>query len=180
MSAKEFYLKYLKPNYDEWVLSLLDERLAMNTILSANQMVDWYFYDLKIGNSVGQGFSGPKVLREHIVANVCADFQIIWDVADSHKHFERHRGDALIKFAEQTKLGAMGFGQGGFGEGPYGGGPQLLAENSGKKRNISAATKNVVAMWRDLLQLQSTQQLNFIHCLTRSIQMYTHFPTRSA
>ena len=156
MSAQEFYHKYLKPNYDEWVASLLDERLAMNTILSANQLADWHFYDLKIGNSVGQSFSGPKVFREHIVANVCADFQIIWDVADSHKHFNLDRGDALIKSAEQTKLGTMGWGQGRYGEGPYGGGPQLLVEYNGKKRNLSAATQNVVAMWRDLLQLPST------------------------
>ena len=151
VSAREFYQKYLKPNYDEWVTNLLDERLAMNTILSANQLVDWHFQELKVGNSVGKSFSSPRLLREDLVANVCADFQIIWDVADSHKHFMLSRVDALIKSAEQTKLGTMGWGQGGYGEGPYGGGPQLLVEYNGKKRNLSAATQNVVAMWRDLL-----------------------------
>ncbi len=131
---------------------MLEERLAMNTVLSANQLADWYFHDLKAANGLGPSLTSPKQLREHLVSSKCSDYKIIWDVADSHKHFHIDRSNAMIDSAGQTKIGNMGWGEGGDGEEPFGGGLQLLVEYNGTKRNLYAATKNVIAMWESILK----------------------------
>ena len=151
MSARLFFDRYLQPNYQEWLTNRLDERLAMNAVLSANQLADWVFYELKSTNSLSPGVDSVSKLRRQLVENECKDYQVIWDVADSHKHFELDRGKRDVTSAFQTTVGSLGYGQGRWGEGVWGGGPQIVVSIGEKsKRALSAPMKNVVAMWRRL------------------------------
>jgi hypothetical protein len=152
MSARLFLDRYLQPNYQAWLANRLDERLAMNAVLSANQLADWVYHELKSTNILGQGGDSVNKFRSHLVEMECKDFQIIWDVADSHKHFELERGSRAVKSAAQTGVGSLGYGQGGWGEGVWGGGPQIVVSiGKNSKRALSAPMKNVVSMWLRLL-----------------------------
>lgn len=52
----------------------------------------------------GKAFHAPSPgrYRQALVANVCPDFQLIWDVADGHKHWTLTRPGRLITQASQT------------------------------------------------------------------------------
>ena len=152
MSAREFFDKYLLPNFKEWERQPLDERFAMNATVSANQMADWFFKNLERESKLPNGVKNIKGFRDFLVAQECSDFQIAWDIADAHKHFELDRQTANVKAAHQTSQGALGWGQGGYGEGVYGGGPQIVVDfGNGKKRALSAPILKVVEMWVRLL-----------------------------
>ena len=44
MSAHIYFEKYLRPNFEEWSANPLDERRAMNAVLSLNHMADWFYF----------------------------------------------------------------------------------------------------------------------------------------
>jgi hypothetical protein len=91
--------------------------------------------------------------RRFLASNECADFQTIWDIADSHKHLELDRNRARSLYtADSVDSGSLGFGEGGYGEGDWGGGPQLVIQfGDGTRRAFSAPIENVIAMWVRLL-----------------------------
>ena len=107
MSAREFFDKYLIPNVREWEGEPLYERRAMNAVLSLNHMADWFFLQSKDEAKLPMSVTGTKQYREHLVSAECPDFQIIWDVADAHKHFKLDRKSAKVKEVDQTKVGEM-------------------------------------------------------------------------
>ena len=152
MSAREFFDKYLIPNVREWEGEPLYERRAMNAVLSLNHMADWFFLQSKDEAKLPMSVTGTKQYREHLVSAECPDFQIIWDVADAHKHFKLDRKSAKVKQAVQTTVGSLGWGQGGYGAGVFGGGPQIVVDfSNNKKRALSTPVQNVVKMWARLL-----------------------------
>ena len=77
MSARLFFDRYLQPNYQEWLTNRLDERLAMDAVLSANQLADWVFYELKSTNSLSLGVDSVSKLRRQLVENECKDYQTL-------------------------------------------------------------------------------------------------------
>lgn len=156
-NSRLFFDSFLKPNYDEWLNDHCDLRRAMNATLSANHMADWYFKDLKCLKKLPLSISNVREFRDDLVTNICADFKIIRDVADAHKHFELSRPSRNVTTAKQTTAGSLGWGEGGWGEGGWGegvwgGGPQLIIKlDNGQKRAFSAPMMNVFKMWEDLL-----------------------------
>ena len=128
----------------------------MNVAVSANQLADWcvVYWDNKGELSKVNCCSRHTVskYREFLAANECADFAIIRDVAESHKHLELNRANPTVSKGTQTDTGSLGWGEGGYGEGVWGGGPQLVVElNNGQRRAFSAPMENVFNMWNRIL-----------------------------
>jgi hypothetical protein len=82
--------------------------------------------------------------RSHLRENVCADFGLVWDVHDGHKHVVLGRANREVTTSEQTGVGQLGYGEGGFGEGAFGGSVQIIVQlHSGSKRALSGIMMNV-------------------------------------
>ena len=150
---RRFFDRQVRPNYEQWLASPLDERLARNAVADANNMAARVFHYWKdLDPSQVYGAANEGWYRNKLATQECEDFGLIRDVADAHKHFELDRPSRRLTRSDQTGPGTMGFGEGGFGEGVFGGGPQLVVTlDDGTKRPLTAIMKNVVTMWEQLL-----------------------------
>ena len=150
---RHFFENHVLPNYNEWLASPLDGRLAKNAVAGANNMAARVFHYWR-GRDLSKiyGARSEGKYRNELAARECQDFGLVRDVADAHKHFELDRPNRRLTRADQTAKGGMGWGEGGFGEGVFGGGPQLVVkQDDGDKRALSAIMQNVIEMWRRLL-----------------------------
>ena len=148
-----FFDGHVKPNYEDWLASPLDERLAKNAVADANNMAARafrYWRDREPARVYRANNEGRY--RDELAARECPDFALVRDVADAHKHFHLDRPTRLVTRSDQTGPGAIGWGEGGYGEGVYGGGPQLVVTlDDGSKRPLTAIMANVIEMWEQLL-----------------------------
>jgi hypothetical protein len=153
MSARNFFEKYLRPNFEEWATCPADERRAMNAVLSLNQMADWFFYENKTHKSqVGDALSVGQY-RDHLVRCECADFQIIRDVAEAHKHFMLKNIYAKVKRAEDTSVQKTSyFAKGYVEEGYIRDEDELVVDiGDGDLRSLMSYAQNVYKMWGRIL-----------------------------
>jgi hypothetical protein len=154
MSAKSFFEKYLRPNIDDWTANPIDERRAMNAILSLNQMTDWFYNENKSDPSKIALAQNLNDFREHLIQNECSDFQYIWDVADAHKHFMLYRKSANVKKAEDTSVQKTSyFAKGYVEEGYIQDEDELVVDiGDGDLRSLMSYAQNVYKMWGRILQ----------------------------
>jgi hypothetical protein len=104
MNARSFLEKFLRPNFEEWAANPIDERRAMNAILSLNHMADWYFAENRsIPTKVGRA-TALKGYCDYLVSNECSEFKWVWDVAEAHKHFRLDRRSAIIISTDQITV----------------------------------------------------------------------------
>ncbi len=103
---RQFFDNHAKPNYEDWLANLTDERLAKNAVADANNMAERVFRYWR-GRDPAQiyGAGTPKEYREQLANRECQDFGLIWDVADAHKHIELNRPSRRITHSDQTKKG---------------------------------------------------------------------------
>ncbi len=150
---RNFFENHVKPNYEDWLANPLSERLAKNAVSDANIMAERVFHHWKERDPT-RVFSaeGPTPYRRAMVSNECDDFQLVWDVADGHKHVELDREPRQVTRKDQVGVGTLGYGEARYGEGVYGGAKQLVVTlNDGTKRPLSAIMENVMAMWERIL-----------------------------
>ena len=152
---RRFFDVHLRPNCEEWLASPVDERRAMNAVAAANNMAAWALHqwsDLDDKKVYGILKDKESQYRSELASKECADFALVRDIAEAHKHFHLSRRPRRLTSSDQTGSGATGWGEGGWGEGVYGGGPQLIITlDDGNKRPLTAVMKNVIKMWEDLL-----------------------------
>jgi hypothetical protein len=153
MSAKSFFEKYLRPNFEEWTASPIDERRAMNAILSLSQMADWFYHENKSDPSKTASAKSVKDLRKHLVQSVCSDFQLIWDVAEANKHFELNRKSAQVKEARMTSVQKTPYLEEGYWEDGYVEDTDELVVDlgGGDFRSIIVSARRVYEMWERML-----------------------------
>jgi len=150
---RDFFENHVKPNYNDWLAAPLDQRLAKNAVADMNNMAARVFHHWGPGTAQVFGAKNEGEYRAALAANECADFGLIRDVADAHKHFRLDRPSRQLTHAGQTGLGQTGYGEGGYGEGPYGGGDALIVDlDGGTKRHLTAIAENVMNMWERLLR----------------------------
>lgn len=148
-----FFDQHVKPNYEDWLASPLNERLAKNAVAEANNMAAraYHYWQTQKPDHI-YGARDESRYRDELAKRECPDFALLRDVAEAHKHFHLSRQRRQITRADQTGPGAVGWGEGGWGEGVYGGGPQLIvALDDGKKRPLTAIMASVIKMWEQLL-----------------------------
>ncbi len=150
---RNFFENHVKPDYEEWLADPLDERHAKNAVSDANIMAERVFHYWK-DHDPTKVYSAKEATpyRKTLVAKECGDFQLVWDVADGHKHVELDREPRQVTRKDQTGVGTLGQGEAKYGEGVYGGAKQLVVTlDDGTKRPLSAIMKNVMAMWERIL-----------------------------
>jgi hypothetical protein len=150
---RRFFERHVRPNYEEWLASPLNERLAKNAVADTNNMaarVFHYWRDRDPGQLYGATDEGRY--RNELAIRECNDFALVRDVAEAHKHVTLTRKSRKVTRSDQTTPGATAWGEVGYGEGVYGGGPQLVVTlDNGTKRPLTAIVGNVISMWEHLL-----------------------------
>lgn len=155
---RAFFEEHVRPNFNEWVASPLNQRLAKNAVADANNMAARMFHYLagKYPEML-HGARNEGEYRSWIVTNECDDFALARDIADAHKHFELDRISRRITRSTQTDISQLGWGEGRYGEGTFGGSSQLVVTlDDGTKRPLTAIMKNVITMWERLLESASS------------------------
>ena len=151
-SARDFWIKIAKPDYMEFRDNPTDLRKAFHAAASLYHVVDWVWSDYKSNPQMVYGAGSLTDLRDHIIQNECADFELVRDVADSAKHFRLDRSSATVRSATEVISRSTGSGEGGFGEGGYGGVQEVVVGVHGGIRHFTAIAQNVHDMWDRLFR----------------------------
>ncbi len=150
--SRAYFKKYLLPNAEDWKQNPLCERRAMNAILSANQMADWFFHQLDSESKSSIKSKTVNDLRKFLVAR-CADYQTVRDVADVHKHFSLDRASSRIKTVDAISTTTTAYAEVGYIEDGYWEGPVKITVDlgGGQIKELDGVLHNVIGMWDDLL-----------------------------
>lgn len=150
---RNFFETHVNPSVSEWHASPLDQRLANNAVSALNNMAarayqHWKAHDTnRLHGAVSEG-----AYRNELAARECADFGLIRDIADAHKHVVLNRPNRRVTRHDQTALREMAFGQELIGENVFCGVPDLVVTlDDRSKRPLIAIVANVVDMWERLL-----------------------------
>ncbi len=114
----------------------------MNAALNLNQVADYRWHDLGSDGS-------PADLRREIVAK-CPSFQLVWDIADAHKHRKISRSDRMVTSAGQAETVHLGYGEAEFGVDEWGSPPLVVIyANDGSMRRLGPVIETVLACWEE-------------------------------
>ena len=141
---------------EEFFESPLDMRRGRLAAIVLHQMTDYWF--LEYGSAIDGSFERGKisVLRDQLSA-LCADFGLIGGVADATKHASLRNGSRQITHADQVTRnpGIFGapFGTAMFGEAAI----VMISLNDGTERPLMGPVREVLSMWRTLLDRVSAK-----------------------
>jgi len=152
MSAvQEFLDRVVRPTVDDWLRNPLDERLAKQAANELNNLAERVFRHWPAGAPDVYGAVTIGEYRRKLVEHAASDFQLVWDIADAHKHVELHRPSRQVSRDDQTTPGCLGFGEGGFGVGAFDGPELVVRLDDGSRRALSGVISNVLAMWERIV-----------------------------
>ena len=89
--AREFLDRVVRPTVDDWRRSPLDERLAKQAANELNNLTERVFRHWPAGAPEVYGAKIIGEYRRNLVERECADFQLLWGIADAHKHIVLNR-----------------------------------------------------------------------------------------
>jgi hypothetical protein len=142
----------VRPSVNAFRRDPLDIRLAKHAISELNNMAERVFCHW---GADGQEVFNAKNVREYrtwLAEQECGDFQLVWDIADAHKHVELGRPGRAVTHDAQTSPGKLGYGEALYGEGIYGGAEQLVVQlDDGSRRALIGVIGRVVQMWEYIL-----------------------------
>lgn len=99
----EFLERHVKPPVEQWRSDPDSEWKAKVAAMALNDMAERYWHYWKDrGRSKVYAAARPKEFREALVLHECEDFQLIWDVADAHKHVGLDRGNRKVTKSSQA------------------------------------------------------------------------------
>ena len=159
-NPRYFFENHVRPNYQAYMDSPLEEHLAKNTVAELNNMADWMFiYSSNNNRKLLFGAKTRSEYRDHLTKNECQDFALVRDVADAHKHVELTRSSRRLTRASQTNVEIPGgmfppsyFAPSYWARGYWGPREQFIVTlDTAGKRPLSKIIENVVAMWERLL-----------------------------
>lgn len=154
-SARGFFDRVVKPDYEEFTSKPTDLRKAFHIAVSLYHVREWIFSQYRGVPAKVFNCSNSNSFFSHLAGNVCSDLNLVRDIANSQKHFRLTQGSPQVNTATQTVTRSTGWGELPYGEGPYGGTPTVVVElNDGTVRAFSAIAKNVFHMWEQLFQTQ--------------------------
>ncbi len=151
--ARRFFDSHLMPNHDAWLAEPTDLRLAMDAAVSLYHMADhfWHTFSATEPARVFDTSNSSRFRTE--LAKRSAQYSLVRDVAEAHKHMKLDRPTRSVTESTQTAIGSTGYGETGFGTGPYGGGPSVVVElDDGTKQHLSYLAKEVRELWESILR----------------------------
>jgi hypothetical protein len=149
---KTFFDKFVRQAYQEYLLDPLNPLRVKTAVHQLNVVAERMFasYQDKEPAKI-LGAATPADYRRRLVAKECADFQLVWDVDDGHKHVRLDRGDRKVSGAAQTGVRRRGgaLGSMALGEAPLGGTTDayVVVLDDGQERELCEVLANVMKMW---------------------------------
>jgi len=148
LTPHEFLEQFVRPSVDAWRRDHLNIRLAKQAISELNNMAERMFHYWGVSAPQVYNAKTAREYRRWLAEQECGDFQLVWDIADAHKHVELDRRSRAVTHDAQTSPGRLGFGEGLFGEGIFGGAEQLVVRlDDGTRRAILGVIGRVLQMW---------------------------------
>ncbi len=94
----EFFTRLVAPTYKEYLAEPLLRHRVKNAVAQLDTMAErmWHWWHERDPARVAHSRSARRY-REYLVASVCPDFQLVWDLHDSHKHVELTRGERIVR-----------------------------------------------------------------------------------
>lgn len=146
--AHEYFEIHVIPNLDAWMTQPTNMRLAMNAVVVLYHMADHFWHAYSSSDPSRVFSTANSSLFRSELARQDNHYKVLRDVAEAHKHMELDRSSRVLTQANQTTVGATGWGEGGFGTGPFGGGPSIVVElDDGSKHHLSCVAKKVKELW---------------------------------
>jgi len=155
INPKVFFNDFVCRAYGEFLKDPASEYRAKQAVTEANNMAErvWHWFRDSDDSKVCYA-EGPTKYREGLATNVCPDFQLVWDIADGHKHVTlNRRWFRLVTSANQTEARSGGFDPAAFGE-SFDTPRIVITLDDGTERLLAEVLAQVMAMWEDIVTKQ--------------------------
>ena len=88
-TPRTFFDTIVMPSSEAWASDPLETWKAKAAASNADTMAERVFrhWD-KQGRGKILGATSARKYREHLKDNACADFGLVWDIHDGHKHYD--------------------------------------------------------------------------------------------
>lgn len=149
----EFFEHYVKPPVEQWRSDPDSEWKAKVAAMALNDMAEryWHYWKDRDRSKV-YAATKPREFREALVLHECEDFQLIWDVADAHKHVELDRGNRKVSKSSQAGVQEIAFMDGLWEEVTWDPFIAMAVRlDDGLKRPFNVLVDRVMAMWQRLV-----------------------------
>jgi len=146
-----FYREHIAENMREWEADQLKPHKAMNLALSLNQMADYFFLEFGAEPSKVLGATSLEKFRDALRAK-SAEFALVHDVADAHKHLNLRGKNRKVMNASQATAGALRWDGAVWDEAKWDSPEEIVITlNDESKRSFGTVVRQTVAMWDELL-----------------------------
>ena len=140
MNARDFLHEHVRPTVKHWRVAPDELWRAMNAVLNLNQLADYRWHDL--------GARGALIEFRRALVNRCPSFQLIWDVADAHKHMKISRTERTLTSAGQASVVPVGWDDAEFGILEWGSSPEVVIyTDQGQMKRLKPVIEEVLTMW---------------------------------
>ncbi len=153
---KEFFERFVRTTYKEYLGDSLNEVRVKTVVHQMNVLAERIFVSLnasdpgKINNT-----QSARAYRRYLVEQGCADFQIVWDMDDGHKHVVLERSGRQVSSAAQSGVRPDGgaIGSMALGEAPLGGTTDefIVVIDDGSVKRLREILGNVFTMWEGII-----------------------------
>jgi len=150
---RDFFDDHVRPDFEAWSSEKTNQRLAKHLARNLNNMAarTWNFWKNLDSKKINHTSSEGRY-RDFIISNICDDFALIRDIADTHKHVELDRDSRRITRSNQTDNGSIKWDEGGWDEARWDSPDELIITlDDGSKRSFEIVATNVMRMWDKLL-----------------------------
>lgn len=140
---------YVRPHVEEREGNLLAPHRAQAAIQALSNMAEHYFkYWEHIDPSKVHGARNAYEFRQYLAQHGCRFFQLVWDIAEAHRHVALGRPRRRVTRDDQVGTGTFEWGEAEWGEFFWFGGPQLIVEtDDGERRGVDYIIDDVFKMW---------------------------------
>lgn len=149
--AQRFFEDHVVPAVRDWENNELELHRASLVAANLSHMADHFWHSHSSNSQKVLGARSLKEFRE-VLSSTSADYALIRDVSDAHKHCKLERASRQITNSSQTTKGSMSWGEAAWGEGRYGGPEEIVVtDDKGQKHHFSSLVRRTMQLWRQML-----------------------------
>jgi hypothetical protein len=155
--AHDFYSQHVLPSIRDWETNETEMHRAMAVATNLSHLADYYRQSY---SDAPERLLGARSLGKFKaeLARLHAEYGLLRDVADAHKHLKLDRADRHVTSAGQSTTMSMGWGEAKWGQARWGSPEEVVVtDDSGEKHHFRALVQRTLQMWQGLLQIQNGQ-----------------------